>query len=544
MNRKSIFTLIVAAASAVTAYAQGGYSDGIDYYNADRFDKARIILEKTINDPGTDQGLAYFYLGALDIQDGDINKAKANFEKGIAAAPNSGYNYVGLGWIALQGGDAKTAKNQFNAAVKMDKKDAGVPVFIARAYYLVDPTTYAKEIEKNIAQALKQSKNKCPDVYVLQGDIAAVNGEIGQAAGNYEQAIVYEEEAGTVNPEAYVKYANLYNRVNHKYAIDKLIELKSKMPTSALAQSELAEKYYDAEQYGKAAAEYREYMNNPNHFQVDEQRYSQLLFFDNKNAESRDLALNVLKQDPNNYYMYRMVMLNDNVLENYPEAEQYAKKLFAAPNAELTSMDYTTYANILQKLNRPQEAVAVLEKGYKANPEKNKGMIADISSIYLDLEDYPNAVKYLQDYVDLGESKLADRYDLATYYGALAKSMAAGSPERTEAANKGISLIDENVGSAVAAGPFYRMRANLLQVRDGGDPTAELEQAYEKMMDAYGDASTQPDAFKTGCLYSIIYYTGAGADKDKAQAAYDKLAALAPDYEQLGALRDLISKMK
>ena len=544
MNRKLILSVLVAACSAATAFAQGGYQDGIDYFNADRFEKARIILEKTINDANTDKGLAYFYLGSLDMREGKVQAARANFEKGIAAAPNSGYNYVGLGWIDLKNGNEKAAKDQFKAAVKMDKKDAGVNAAIARAYYLVDPVKYKKDLDKAIEQAMKQSKNMCPDVYVLQGDMAADAGEVGVAAGNYEQAIVYEEQAGTVNPEAYVKYSNLYNKVNHQYAINKLIELKQKLPTSALAQSELAEKYYDAEQYGKAAAEYREYMNNPNHFQLDEQRYSQLLFFDNKNAESRELALNVLKQDPNNYYMYRMVMLNDNALENYAEAEQYAKKLFAAPGAELTSMDYTTYSNILQKLNRPAEAVTMLEKGYQVNPEKNKGMLADISSIYIDLEDYPNAVKYLQQYVDLGESKLADRYDLASYYGALAKSLPQGSAERTNAADAGIRLIDENVESAVAAGPFYRMRANLLQVRDGGDPTAELVQTYEKMMDSYGDSSAQPEAFKTGCLYSILYYTGKGADKAKAQAAYDKLAALAPDYEQLGALRDLINKMK
>ena len=43
---------------------------------------------------------------------------------------------------------------------------------IARAYFNVDPTLYAKEIEKNIANAMKVSKNKEAQVYVLQGDMA------------------------------------------------------------------------------------------------------------------------------------------------------------------------------------------------------------------------------------------------------------------------------------------------------------------------------------------------------------------------------------
>ena len=140
----------------------------------------------------------------------------------------------------------------------------------------MDPTLYAKEIEKNIANAMKVSKNKEAQVYVLQGDMAKAS-DIGQAAGFYEQAMVYDEQAGNVNPEAYVKYANLYNKVNPDFAIGKLVELNEKLPTSALAQSELAEKYYDGNQFTKAAEQYGKYIKNPNHFQGDEQRYSGLL---------------------------------------------------------------------------------------------------------------------------------------------------------------------------------------------------------------------------------------------------------------------------
>ena len=80
----------------MTALAQGGYQDGVDYYNADRFEKAKTILEKTINDPSTDKAVSFFYLGCLDMRDGNVEGAKANFEKGIAANPANGYNYIGV----------------------------------------------------------------------------------------------------------------------------------------------------------------------------------------------------------------------------------------------------------------------------------------------------------------------------------------------------------------------------------------------------------------------------------------------------------------
>ena len=99
---------------------------------------------------------------------------------------------------------------------------------VARAYFNVDPVTYAKEIDKQIAQAMKVSKNKEPQVYLLKGDMIK-KSDIGQAAGFYEQAIIFDEESGSINPQAYVKYANLYNKVNPQFAIDKLVELNEKL---------------------------------------------------------------------------------------------------------------------------------------------------------------------------------------------------------------------------------------------------------------------------------------------------------------------------
>lgn len=261
MKLRTLFSLCMGG-FALTALAQGGYQDGVDYYNADRFDKAKTILEKTLNDAGTDKAVSYFYLGSLDMRDGNTAAAATDFNNGIQANPQYGYNYVGLGEIALKSGNKSEAEKQFKAALATNKKDAALMAAIARAYANVDPVAYAKEIDKYIAQGMKVSKNKEAQIYVLQGDLAK-NQDKGVAAGYYEQAMIYDEEAGNVNPEAYVKYSNLYNKVNSDFAIGKLVELNEKLPTSALAQSELAEKYYDNNQFTRAAEQYGKYMQNP-----------------------------------------------------------------------------------------------------------------------------------------------------------------------------------------------------------------------------------------------------------------------------------------
>lgn len=524
---------------AMTALAQGGYQDGVDYYNADRFEKAKIILEKTINDASTDKAVSYFYLGCLDMREGNLQAAKANFDKGVSANSAYGFNYVGLGEIALKEGNKSAAEQQFKTALGTDKKNSALVAAVARAYANVDPTLYAKEIDKYIAQGLKMSKNKEPQIYMLQGDMVKDTNK-GAAAGYYEQAILYQEEGGKVNPQAYVKYSNLYNKVNSEFAIGKLVELNEKLPTSALAQSELAEKYYDNNQLTRAAEQYGKYMNNPNHFQGDEQRYSGLLYFGKKYPESLEVAMQVLAKDPENIYMHRMVMLNKAALEQYEEAEKAAQKLFAHTDGEFTSNDYTTYGEVLAKLGNPESAVEAYIAGYNLNPEKNVAILADISEMYNKLENDAKAVEYMQMFIDKGEPTLTDYYQLSNRYKNLGLTLPEGSPERVGAAESGIKYIDIALEKAANKGSLLRNKATLLMIRDGADiTTTELVDTYKAMLEAYDEDPANleryVDAYKIAYMRIGSYYMNEG-DKDAARTYLGKALELDPENAGLEKL--------
>lgn len=538
MKIRKLTLALAAALTAFASMAQGGYQDGIDYYNADRYEKAKIILNNTLNEPGTNKALAYYYLGAIDLRNNDTNAAKANFDRGVAADAKCAFNYVGLGEIALKGGDKAGAKDLFDQALKINKKDADVQAAIARAYFNVDPVAYGKEINKYITQALKDSKNSATSVFVLQGDMAAARHEIGQAASSYESAIATDEANGIINPEAYVKYANLYNNTtdpgNKSYAIAKLEELKTKLPTSALALSELAEKYYDAELYSKAAAAYREYMTNPNHFQQDEQRLAQLLYFDNKNQESLDIALAILAKEPNNPYMNRIAMLNYAAMKNPENAVVYGQKLFATPGIDFTALDYRTYGDALSDLQRYDEAIKMFEAGLSAHPDKNKDMLADISSIYNSAGNYAKAAEYQQKFVDAGDYKLNDLFTLANRYRNLALSLPEGSAERREAAQQGLKNIDLALESAAESSkaPLLRNKAVLLQLRDGQEPSQEIADTYIEMLKIYdadpANIQNNPDVYKSAYAYLAAFYNSKN-DKTTARTYYEKLYQLAPE---------------
>ena len=542
MKFKTLLSVILGGC-AFTAMAQGGYQDGVDYYNADRFEQAKIILDNTLNDAATDKAVSYFYLGSIDLREGNTQAAKANFDKGVAANPAYGYNYVGLGEIALKGGDKSGAEKLFKEAMATDKKDAALTAAVARAYFNVDPVLYKKEIDKNVAKALKDSKNLEPAVYVLQGDMAKAS-DIGQAAGYYEQAMTYDEQAGHINPEAYVKYSNLYNKVNPSFAISKLEELNQKLPTSALAQRELAEKYYDGNQFTKAAQQYGKYMSNPNHFQNDEQRYSGLLYFGKDYKKSLEIANQVLAKDPENVYMHRMVMLNKAALEDYAGAEEAAKKLFSTPNATFTATDYMTYGDILGALNHPDEAIEAYTKAYELNPEKNKSALVSISSMYTDAENYAKAAEVMQKYVDMGDASLTDYYTLSNRYKNLALSLPEESPERVEAANNGIKYIDLALESAAdeSKGMLLQNKASLLMTRDGTNPTDELVETYKAMVAAY-DLDPENKVKRAGAYKSAYGFIANDyrVKKDDANARlyFEKLLEIDPENQ---AVRDYLKK--
>ena len=219
--KKSVFLSLFLAAGLLAQAQTQGYKDGIEYYNAGQYDNARTILERTLNDASTDKALANYYLGQVALNKGDKAAAKSYFDKGMSIDADEPYNYVGLGALDLLNGNAQGAADYFKKARSLGKKDAGVTTSIARAYYNADPVKYAKEIQKNIDKARKDSKLKAPSIYVLEGDMAMDAQDYGSAAAKYENAIMNDPH----NSEGYVKYANAYFNVNKDYAIQKLEEL-------------------------------------------------------------------------------------------------------------------------------------------------------------------------------------------------------------------------------------------------------------------------------------------------------------------------------
>ena len=535
------FVLSLMVAGALSASAQG-YQDGVDNFNAGRIDVAKIILNKTINDASTDKAVAYNYLGNINYLEGNIPQAKVDYEKGVQANSENPYNYIGLGKIALMNGNKSEAENLFKQAQGINKKNTAVVAAVARAYYEVDPVVYAKEIDKNITKALKDSKNTESAVFLLQGDMKAKE-DPGEAAGLFELAIEADKAKNIVNREAYVKYANTFFKVAPSYAIDKLKKLNELEPESALAQRELAEKYYDNEQFGSACQQYEKYMENPNHFQSDEQRYAGLLFSAKRYDESMEIANRVLSKDPNNYFMFRIIMMDKNELKDYPAVEEMGNKLFSHPDVQLIPNDYILYANALSNQGKTAEAVAVYEKAVEVNPNKPE-LLVDLSDAYGKNGQNEEAVNTMKRYLDGGNGKVNDYVQMARRYDGLARSLEVGSPERIAAAEEGAKYINVAIEKAPNTPIVYAIKSQVLLGGTGNKPNEEIAKTYEKMLELLNaDASNRE---KSKSLYVAadymlgIYYTD--IDKEKAKVYLNDYLTLAPDDERIKTLLNSLDK--
>lgn len=531
------FLLSLCLAGALTASAQG-YKDGVEYFKADQFANAKTLLERNLNDASTNKAEAYYYLGAIAVRDKDYATAKADFEKGLAEDPTYPFNKVGLGEIALINGDKKTAEAYFDEAKKLSKKNAGLLSAIGRAYFNADPVKYANEINNYDTQAFK-ANSKEPAIFVLRGDRKAAEKAWGDAAGNYENAILYSKGL----PEAYVKYANAYFNVNPDYAIDKLKELLSVNPTSALGQRELAEKYYQNDQWSKAASAYGDYINNPNHFVEDEVRYTVLLYYGQHYDESLAIANRLLAGDPNNLQLLRIAFLDKAALKDFPAAEAAANNMFALKGAKFTSNDYSTYAEVLQELGKDSLAIFEYEKAIEVNPNKGD-LYKALSSAYSGAKNYKKALEVFQNYIDKGDYVTNDLVTLASRYQNVAATSEEGSPEKQAAIAKAIETIDQVIAKVPDNPIPVRNKARMMLVKYDNKPSAEMEATYQEvvaLLDKDPENKTKRSDMYNEAYSQIASYYIAEKDIPTAKVYYEKVYELDPTNQ---ALRDYIDKMK
>lgn len=518
---------MLLGAASLSSLAQG-YKDGIEYYKAGQYDNAITLLKRNIDNAETDKALAYYYLGSAYLATGNKAEAKKYFDLGVQANADCGYNYVGLGAIALLDKNENAARDYFKQAQNNAKKNTEVLVDIARAYYNADPVIFAKDIDKLIQKAHKDSKHKEPAIYVFEGDRKFKNKDYNGAATEYEQAITFDED----NPEGYVKYANTYFYVVPEYAINKLKELLQRNPTSALAQRELAEKFFMNDQWSEAAKQYGDYINNPNHFPEDKARYAVLLYSGGNYDQSLNTSREVLQQTPDNTMLQRLVFFNLDRLNRKDEALIEAEKYFSNPknNTLFNAADFRTYGNLLYTVKKDSVgAREIFEKGVEKFPNDAQ-MLYSLSDWHFDKRDFPKSADYVNQYIEKSKSlKSTDYYNAAARdrFAAIIAYQKQDTVTAKQYADTGLKLMDKAMEGVQAPYQYYRRIGQLAVLANSQNPDARAAEAFEKEVELLNanPANADPTNPKNTIAeyreaYSVIYsYYNKLGDTAKADAA-------------------------
>lgn len=545
-----IFLLTLFFTSVLSMSAQC-YLDGIEYYRADKLNEAKTILERTLNDVGTDKATSYYYLGLIALAEKDNATAKDYFDNGIAINSRNPYNYVGLASIDLANNNKKAADKNIKKAKKIAKKDAQLLVDIARAYFNVDPIAYDKDIRKAMKDAYNANFTE-PAYYIFIGDTIALNAktknDIDLAVSNYEMAIYYDPASAV----AYVKYSNLYRKVSLGFSIEKLKAFLSINPNSALVQRELADCLYDVGRWTQAANAYDTYIKNPSHLIEGEEQYALCLLSIDKYEEAYQVAKGVIGRTKNPSQMYRVMMQSKFNLEDYTEAAIWAQELVNSKDAgKITDTDHLTYGSILESLatidianakTHNEAAIAQYNEALKVN-DKCYDAYKNKSKLYSKMGDFANSVKSFEEFIAFGEAKAGDYH---TYAGRLLNY--ANKVSRTDSV-AAATIYDKAIDAATIAfersnSPYAQERkALIIYSKNNSMLVEEVAEAFEKVveiLDANKDYASDYDTYKTALGVIGDYYTRIGQN-DKAIAAYERYLTYNPENNKV---RDRIDYLR
>lgn len=418
---KRIFFILGLITLSYTVFAQEN-AKGIEYYEAGLNDFAKTFFEQQKSTNINVQAEKYYYLGLISILE-NTDSAAYYFEQAIFANPKAPWGYIGRGYTYLSEGNEKEAASAFKTAEKFGKKNAAVPVNIAKAYFAHKNKAKADEF---IAKA-KKVNAQYSGIYLTEGDFLMDDNRVGDAMGKYEQAQYFN----TGDKLSTLKLARMYVKMNRKdLAIDQLNSIFASDPNNIPATIVFGEIKESDSKLKEAIAAFEKVIAAGNAPINIYERYARALYNDKQYAKSLEQTNYCLRENPTNPNTVRISAYNNNELGNYQEAMVQIEKLFSMINEKnITYFDYVTYADVLSKVTPKTLRNATLEDTISYATSRNKIIdsfekaielrpdIADtykqFAMSYYSFFDYVKSISYFERYFEVNTNPLA--MDMYTY---------------------------------------------------------------------------------------------------------------------------------
>ena len=463
------------------------------------------------------KAIKYLFIGALMLSFGAPAVAQDGTKADIDGVKN-----------LIKSQPADFAK-QMKAYYGKNKKNAENLVAFGRAFLEAKDTTNARVAADN---ALKANKQYGP-AYVLKGDIAALSEDGGAAAGFYDQAIYFDK----TNPEAYRKYAMVYRKIDPQGAVAKLKELGQAVPGYPV-DALIGHISYISNDF-KSAIDAYDKVDKSKLEKMDMIEYATSCYFTGKYDKGLEMAQFGLNKEPRNSTLNRMAMFCNTELGKFPEALDYADRLFnKSDSANISYMDYVYYGNALNGDKQHDKAIDMFKKALDQefdNKDKRAGVVQTLANAYKGMGDYPNAIKYYGQYLEeVSKAGASDYHSFAQLHVQHANTLEG------DAKNEYFKKADDIYGNMQNKYAdiddfisFQRARIGMYM-----DPESKLELAkphYDKLVEVIEAKAeknkTDKNRLIEGYRYLINYYLNIKDDAATAKTYAQKLQDIDPENE-------------
>jgi Putative Zn-dependent protease, contains TPR repeats len=468
------------------------------------------------------KAIKYVLMGALML--GAVAPAMAQLD-------NKTIIEQGTSIIKAKGADYA---NQVKQLYKDNKKNPEVLVALGKAFLNAQDTANASKF----ADYALQRNGKYAPAFLLKGDIAVAQDDAGAAAENYQQAKYFDPK----DPDAYYKYAMILRGRSPEEAVQNLEELRVQRPDYPVDQL-CGRIYYIAQKYEKAESYYAKVTDLSKMSEEDITYYAMTEWLLGKRDKSIEICKAGLSRDPRRSGWNRIAFYNYTDLKDADNALLYADRLFnKSDSAHFIAEDYVYYGTALQQAKKWDEAIAALNQAKelnKDNAKQNSIIDKNLSDVYLEKNDFDNAVAFFEKSIAGKETPSMDDYDnLGTLYTDIAhKKSEAGDAAGSTAALK---KADAVYGKMMEAYPKYQNWCNYkrAQINANLDPDSKQGLAkpyYEALassLEAKEDRSANDNAMLgQSYFYLMVYAYNVKQDKTTAKLFAGKLLQIDPTNE-------------
>lgn len=390
MIRKISFIVAIMVGLGGTVGAQTA-QEGLTLLNQKDFNGAKKIFASLLkSDPKN--AVAHYGMGEYYFYTGKADSAKVFYQSGLDANSSNAYNYVGLGKLNVTANPAAAA-DYFKDAIKKSKKDAGAIVAIAKFYYEQNPKNLV-EARKYLDQALViDGKNAA--AYFLEGQIDISENKASDAAGNFDRAIFFDPN----NLDAYVYASQIMATARN---LNKAVEyLNNALTVKAdywKAHKALGELYYDNQKYAEAVNSFATYFKNVPEDQ-DVTHYAYSLFFNKQFDEANNLLQALLKKNPNDYVLLRLLGYISYETKDLVNGRSVMDKYFTiVPADKILDDDYAYYGKMLSASG--EDSLAIVN--YKLALQKDSTepeLYNEIAKANLKLKKFDEGLQYSEKYL-------------------------------------------------------------------------------------------------------------------------------------------------